>query len=85
MTTISIRRSGGANIISIPKAILKAVGLHVGSPLDVTIEDNKIVLSPSSEVICLDEILAQSPKSTLKRYQEDATWLNEKPKGHEVW
>lgn len=42
MSHLAIRQSGGANIVSIPKAILKTLGLHVGSTLDLSIVDCKI-------------------------------------------
>lgn len=37
MTGIVIRQSGGANIVSIPKAIVQMLGLQVGSKLDLSI------------------------------------------------
>lgn len=33
MTSVTLRQSGGANIVSIPKAILNTLGLQVGSKL----------------------------------------------------
>ena len=49
MTTVTVRQSGGAEIVSIPKAIGKALGLHVGSELNLSIVDNRIVLDPVVE------------------------------------
>jgi len=49
MTSISVRQSGGANIVSIPKTIVQMLGLSVGSKLDITVEENRIILTPSSE------------------------------------
>jgi hypothetical protein len=31
MASVSIRQSGGANIVSIPKAIVNTLGLQIGS------------------------------------------------------
>jgi len=42
MTAISVRQSGGANIVSLPKAIVKTLGLSVGSKLELTIKNNAI-------------------------------------------
>ncbi|MBL4867724.1 MAG: AbrB/MazE/SpoVT family DNA-binding domain-containing protein, partial [Pseudomonadales bacterium] len=61
MTAIAVRQSGGANIISIPKAIVKTLGLQVGSKLDLSIENNKIILTPITETR-LEDLLAGSPK-----------------------
>jgi len=85
MTSISVRRSGGANIVSIPKAIVQTLGLSVGSKLDLSIEDNKIVLTPISDTeISLEELLAGSPRKCFRVTEEDREWLDAKPVGKEV-
>ena len=83
MTAIAIRQSGGANIISIPKAIVKTLGLQVGSELDLSIEDNKIVLTPIRETRLAD-LLAGSPKECFKVTEEDREWIDTKPAGKEI-
>lgn len=84
MTAISIRQSGGANIVSIPKAIVKTLGLHVGSKLDLSIEDNKIVLTPIAKELSLESLLAGSPKKCFKVTEEDREWIDAKPVGKET-
>lgn len=76
MTQVAIRQSGGANIISLPKAILNTLNLHVGSNLELTLENNRIVLTPVINEPTLQELLAGSPKEALKRTEEDNDWLN---------
>ena len=84
MTAVSVRQSGGANIISIPKAIVKTLGLRVGSKLDLSIVDNRIVLTPIGEELTLASLLAGSPKSCFALTVEDQEWLNMSPSGEEV-
>ena len=84
MTAIAVRQSGGANIVSIPKAIVKTLGLHVGSKLDLTIEDNKIVLTPIKEDTSLEVLLAGSPKECFRVTVEDREWIDAKPAGKEI-
>jgi len=85
MSSVSVRQSGGANIVSIPKAIVKTLGLEVGSKLDLSIKDNSIVLTPiESESLSLEELLAGSPKSSFKITEEDREWLDAAPVGKEV-
>ena len=84
MTQIAIRQSGGANIISLPKMILNTLNLHVGSTLELTLENNKIVLTPVIESISLEELLAGSPKQALNLNEEDREWLNMPPVGKEI-
>jgi len=83
MTHLAIRQSGGANIISLPKAVLKALSLHVGSTLDLSIVDCKIVLTPVVKKQTLDELLAGSPKGKLQLTSEDLEWIDESPTGRE--
>ncbi|MCP4412530.1 MAG: AbrB/MazE/SpoVT family DNA-binding domain-containing protein [Gammaproteobacteria bacterium] len=84
MTAIVVRQSGGANIVSIPKAIVNTLGLHVGSKLDMSINDNKIVLTPITEELDLQVLLAGSPKECFNVTQEDREWLDAKSVGKEV-
>ncbi len=85
MTQVAIRQSGGANIVSIPKVILRTLALETGSSLELTIEDNKIVLTPIKEALTLESVLQGSPKSLLALVNEDQQWLNEEVVGKEVW
>ena len=84
MTQLAIRQSGGANIISIPKAILKTLDLKVGSTLNLSIEDSRIVLTPAVKEPSLEELLAGSPRESLRLTGEDRDWLTEAPAGKEV-
>lgn len=83
MTQVAIRQSGGATIISLPKVILNTLHLQVGSTLELTLENNKIILSPINEEPSLEELLAGSPKSALALNEEDQQWLNLHPVGKE--
>ena len=83
MTTVTVRQSGGAEIVSIPKAIGKALGLHVGSELDLSIVDNRIVLDPVVKKTSLEELLADSPRENFSITEEDREWIDTKPVGKE--
>jgi AbrB family looped-hinge helix DNA binding protein len=84
MISVAVRQSGGANIVSIPKAIVNTLGLHVGSKLDLSIVDNRIVLTPIEEELTLDSLLAGSPKECFSITKEDREWLDTKPVGKEI-
>ena len=83
MTTVTVRQSGGAEIVSIPKAIGKALGLHVGSELELSIIDNRIVLDPVVEKTSLEELLAGSPRENFCITDEDREWVDARPVGKE--
>ena len=85
MATLSIRQSGGANIVSIPKSILQTLGLEVGSKLDLSIEEGRIVLKPVGEELSLEAVLQGSPKERLQITEDDRVWLDERPVGKEAW
>jgi len=84
VTEIAVRQSGGANIVSIPKAIVQTLGLSVGSKLDLTIQDNSIVLTPVEDVFSLEVLLAGSPKKCFAVTDEDRAWIDAAPTGKEV-
>ena len=84
MTSVVVRQSGGANIVSIPKAIVKTLGLEVGSKLELSLEDNKIILSPVKEELTLEALLAASPKESFSITEEDREWIDAKPIGKEI-
>jgi len=84
MTVIAIRRSGGANIVSLPKAILKVLNLHEGSLLVLTLEDRKITLTPATEKLTLEKVLKGSPKKRLALNNEDKEWFDSSTVGKEL-
>ena len=84
MTQVAIRQSGGATIISLPKVILNTLHLQVGSTLELTLENNKIILSPINQEPSLEELLAGSPKSALGLNEEDQQWLYLPARGKEI-
>lgn len=83
MSAISVRQSGGANIVSIPKAIVQTLGLTVGSKLNLTLEGNSIVLTPIDEP-SLEELLEGSPKECFKVTMEDREWIDSTLAGKEI-
>ncbi len=83
MTTLAIRQSRGASIVSLPKALLKALGLGIGGLLDLSIDDHKIVLTPVHKALTLDAVLAGSPKDRLAFIDEDQQWLQAGSRGKE--
>lgn len=84
MGSVALRQSGGAIIVSIPKAITKALGLNIGSKLDLSIQDEKIVLTPEAEDMTLETLLSASPKECFALTEEDREWESTSPVGKEV-
>jgi len=84
MSAVIVRQSGDDKIITLPKSIVMSHGLHIGSKLDISLESNKIVLTPIADEISLEELLLGSPKSCFSLTDEDRQWINLTPVGHEI-
>lgn len=83
MTEVTVRKSGGATIISLPKVITELAGISVGSVLDLTVDDHTIHLRPKQEPT-LEALLASSPKEKLQLTDEDRTWMDMPSAGKEI-
>lgn len=84
MTEVVIRKSGNANIISLPKTLLEQLGAGVGDKLSVLLEDGKLILqAPKTKRRTLDELLEEvSPE--MFDTEEDREWMNMRPVGEEL-
>ena len=46
----SLRKMGNSIGMIVPKAVLQEIGLSVGAPMDVRVEDGKVVATPVRKV-----------------------------------
>lgn len=84
MPSITIRRSGNAHIVSLPKLLLEQLGIGTGDLLDATLQDGKLVLEPVKvKKLTLEEILAGITPETYQT-EEDREWMNMRPVGKEL-
>lgn len=81
--SISIRQSGGAKIVSLPKAVIESLGLEVGSELELTVKGGSIVLTPIKS-LSLASLLADSPKACFSVIDEDRQWIDASIRGEEI-
>ncbi len=84
MSTIAIRKSGSAKIISIPKPITDMLGLDIGSKLELTVKDQKIVLTPVEETYTLESLLEGTSRKDYALDAEGQEWMDTKPVGKEI-
>ncbi|MCL5975330.1 MAG: AbrB/MazE/SpoVT family DNA-binding domain-containing protein [Gammaproteobacteria bacterium] len=80
---IIVRKSGGAEIVSIPKAIGKAAGIKAGTVLSLSVKDNQIILSPKHSTT-VEELLAGCSPEMFALTDEDKQWVGDSPKGLEL-
>jgi len=83
MTEVTVRKSGGATIISLPKVVTELAGIQVGTVLDLTVENHTICLK-RKEDLTLDALLANSPKDRLELNEEDRQWMGMPAAGKEI-
>ena len=84
MPSITIRRSGNAHIVSLPKLLLEQLGVGTGDRLAATLQDGKLVLEPVKvKKLTLEEILADITPETYQT-EEDREWMNMRPVGKEL-
>ena len=57
MVTQKVRMWGDSLGVRLPQAITQQVGLHEGASVAMSIEGNKIILSPTRPTYILDELL----------------------------
>lgn len=82
-TRLIVRKSGGSTIVSLPKVVLETLHLQVGSVIHLSLENNKIVLTPANDEQTLENLLCHCPKKRFVLTQEDCEWVRTKSKGKE--
>ena len=82
-STLTIRKSGNASIVSLPKLLLEQIGVGIGDSFNATLQDGKIILEPSRvEELSLEQILEGITPETYQT-AEDQDWMNMRPVGKE--
>lgn len=84
MRTAKLRQSGGAVIVTLPKAFLDRIGLKANAPVEIDVVDGRIVIAPrKSNRIGLEARLAlcdfDAPVT-----DEEREWLDAPAVGDEV-
>lgn len=85
MPTVALRQVGGSVAMVIPPAILEALHLKAGSKVDLSLNDEKLVVNPVRPKVkyTLDELLSQSDFDAA-RTEETQAWLDAPAVGDEI-
>jgi antitoxin ChpS len=85
MTTVTLRRWGGAIAVSLPRKVLALLGLDAGATLSVAVEDGRVVLAPVARGHSLAQLLKE--QAALERRTgargRDLPWQEGAPRGRE--
>lgn len=74
----------GYAIISLPKVVLEALHLSIGSVMNLSLEDDKIVLTPANDATTLEDLLKACPSERFALSDEDLEWAHAKSRGKEI-
>jgi antitoxin MazE len=80
MITQKVSLWGNSLGVRLPQAIIQQVGWKEGALVTISIEDNRIILSPAKPKYTLDELL----KNATPEMQHDEVDFGE-PIGEEIW
>ena len=57
---LTLRRSGGSLVMTVPKAYIEQNQLHDGSPVDLTVDGDRLIISaPRKSKYSLEQLLAE--------------------------
>ncbi len=82
-STLTIRKSGNASIVSLPKLLLEQIGAGIGDRLSAKLEDGKIILQRENNERSLEELFAGVTPEMFQT-EEDIEWLEMPSVGKEV-
>lgn len=89
MKTVSIRKQGGAAIITIPPDILKTLHTGVGSVLTLDVRDGAFIAKPLKSIVrkrfSLSELLENVTPQAVQQLNTETEWAREgSPVGQEI-
>ena len=82
MHTATLRAVGGSVSVSLPRQMLRTLGLEAGASVAVTIEDGRLVLSPTRPRYSLDDLLAGMKPGDMPTADG---WGDAAPAGKDAW
>lgn len=82
MHTATLRAVGGSVSVTLPRQMLRTLGLAAGASVAVTLEGGRLVLSPARPRYSLDELLAGMKPGDMPTVPG---WDDAPPVGREVW
>ena len=82
MHTATLRAVGGSVSVTLPRQMLRTLGLAAGASVAVTLENGRLVLSPARPHYTLDELLVGMKAGDMPTAPG---WADGPPVGREAW
>ena len=81
MATVSIRRQGGAAIMTIPADVMKRLKVEVGSSLELDVSEGAFTARPTPKVgrrrYTLCELMRGATPEAVRQLNDDTAWSRE--------
>lgn len=89
MSATTIRKQGGAAIMTIPSDVLKSLGVDIGAELDVRVSDGALVARPKPRperrrLSLRDLLQGATPDAMRELVEETASFREGEPVGREI-
>ena len=89
MSTVSVRRQGGAAVMTIPAEVMRALSLDVGAELEIAVGEGGFTARPSRKPArkrySLRELLKGATPEAMRQLNEQTVWAREgDPVGREL-
>ena len=87
MTTVNVRKQGGAAVVTIPANLMKMLHIEVGSTLVLDVADGVLTARPASgkRRYSLAELLQGVTPEKIARLNAETAWFREgEPVGREI-
>ena len=82
---LTIRKNGGTSVVSLPRAVLRALGVDNGDQLAYEISGHSLKLTPVKEpALTCEELFKGVKDGEYSPLPEDKVWLDEPPTGKEI-
>lgn len=87
MTTVNVRKQGGAAVVTIPANMMQLLHIEVGSKLELNVSEGVLTARPAAHKrrYSLSELLQGVTPAKIAKLNAETAWAREgKPVGHEI-
>lgn len=87
MTTVNVRKQGGAAVVTIPANVLKMLHIEVGSKLELNVSDGVLTARPAARNrrYSLPELLQGVTPKRIAQLNAETAWARDgEPVGREI-
>jgi antitoxin ChpS len=86
MPVTTLRASGGAVVMSVPRKLLEIVNLRVGSKVEIGVKGDGLVVNPARQSkprYTLEDVLSQCGRNAFRKSRAGSDWIDDRPVGKE--